>query len=190
MLKRKPADPAAKTPAEPSPAAPPSSLYITGSGKPAGPPLDLEKPPEQKPPKPPRDWPYNPDEATMLAWVNTAVNHYIHIRATGSLPAIGGPSWPITNLPATAAGFRQAAQAAEQWWPNARSFDLLGGDLEYKGEDETTLGLAPGMKRLRNAAIITTFAVLDRPPVTPPAPPPAAEPAEATGPEAEGQPTG
>jgi hypothetical protein len=141
-----------------------------------------------------RGWPYNPSAETMVQWCNTAVNHFVAIRATGSVPALGGPSCGI-QLPATADGIHQAGELAESYWPNARSFDLLGADLEYKSTADTE-GLAPGFNRLRNAIVITTFEVTDRPPVEPPTAPagaapqasPPQDPAQQQPPEEESEP--
>jgi hypothetical protein len=132
------------------------------------------EPPKPPQPKPERPWPYQPDEATLLLWLNTSLWHYAGIRATGSVPDVGGPSAQILNpATATAADFREAAETAEEFWPNARSFDLIGGDLLYKeaGTDQNAdLQVIPGgMNRLRNAAPITTFTVEDRGEVKTPA---------------------
>jgi hypothetical protein len=140
--------------------------------------------PEPAPPPSPRIKPYDPPAEIAAQWANTAINHFVAVRATGSLPEIGGPSWPVT-LPASPEGIAWTLEQAEKWWPNARSFDLIGGDLEYKsgGGNQEDESLAAGMNRLRNAAVITTIAVVDRPPVVPPAGP--AAPAAPAEPEAE-----
>ena len=139
----------------------------------------LPDPPQPVPPpepKPPRLNPFDPPAATIAQWANTAINHFVAIRATGSTPAAGGPSWPVDPLPTSAEAIAWVIQQAEAWWPNARSFDLIGGDIAYKSAEasDDSEGMADGMNRLRNAVLITTFAVVDRGTVTPPAP---AEPA-------------
>ena len=140
----------------------------------------LPDPPQPVPPpepKPPRLNPFDPPAATIAQWANTAINHFVAIRATGSTPAAGGASWPVDPLPTSAEAIAWVIQQAEAWWPNARSFDLIGGDLQYKTADasDDSEGMADGMNRLRNAVLITTFTVIDRGTVSPPAP--AAEPA-------------
>lgn len=145
--------------------------------------VDVAEPSPQPPPiqpPPPRPWPYSPDAQTLCAWCNTAVNHYIAIRATGSVPAVGGPSCPL-RIPTTPNGIQQATELAETYWPQARSFDVIGGDLEYLQQHEVE-GLASGLNRLRDAVLITTFTVTDRPAVTPPAAPPPDTPPAASQP--------
>jgi hypothetical protein len=144
-------------------------MRITMQGKTVAP---APVPPPPTPPQ--RAWPYSPDEPTLMQWLNTALWHYAGIRATGSVPDVGGPSAQILNpATATAAIFRAAAETAEEFWPNARSFDLIGGDLLYKeaGTDQTSDpdALPGGVNRLRNAAVITTFTVTDRGEVKTPA---------------------
>jgi hypothetical protein len=136
--------------------------------------------PAAAPTKDARPWPYAPDAAALLTAVNTALYHYIGIRATGSTPALGGPSASIANPRMTdAGGFMLAAGAAESFWPNARQFEIVGSDLEYKDADKGTASnaLPPGMTRQRESTVIAAFTVTDKPaPAAPPAPTPANDP--------------
>jgi hypothetical protein len=131
--------------------------------------VDVLEPPPPRPliEPPPRPWPCDRGPAEMTAWVNTAVWHYIAIRATGSVPNPGGPSAPL-QIPTSHEGFISALAIAENYWPQARQFDLIGSDLEYIQKMETE-NLQPGMNRLRDAVTITTFAVTDRGAVLTPA---------------------
>lgn len=144
---------------------PPSSetRYITtGKGKEVRV-VQVPLPPPPPPPlvaQPPRPWPLDRGPVEMVSWVDTALWHFLAIRATGSVPAVGGPSVPVA-APCTAEGFVQALQIAEAYWPQARSFDLVASDLQYLQKHETQ-GLRPGMNRLRDAVVVTTFAVVDR----------------------------
>jgi hypothetical protein len=127
-------------------------------------------PPKQETPAI-RPWPYEPDAATLLAALNSSLWHFAGIRATGSVPELGGPVAII--LSPDKAGepeIRNAGQIAETYWPNARSFDLVGGDLLYTDADHGSGPEAaqPGVIRLRNAAAITTFTVTDRPAINRP----------------------
>jgi hypothetical protein len=106
------------------------------------------------PPPPPPDpnWPYSPEADPLEQTLAAALPHYLAIRAKGSTPGEGGPSFPIADRSAKA--FQAAAGLALKYWPAAILFELIGSDSHFPAARLASDGLPESATLLRLAVPI------------------------------------
>lgn len=105
-------------------------------------------------PTPEERWRWDPGPAVTQHQLDAAPHHYLAIAASAETPK-EGPSWPLATRSLAAAEF--ALDSARGYWPDARSFDLIGSDQIYPISKFNPLQLPPGMIMLRNPDVLMTF---------------------------------
>jgi hypothetical protein len=112
-------------------------------------------------PEPDPNWPYNPEAQAIAFTLTRALQHFQAIRAKGSTPLEGGPSFPIAER--TAEAFAAAAELAQEFWPVANTFEIVGSDAHFPSARMVSDGLPDTATMLRLALPIAEFTLKHAP---------------------------
>lgn len=116
--------------------------------------------PDPPPEDPNPEWPYKPKAEKVQEILRRALPHFLAIRAAGSTPLEGGPSFPIATRSREA--FEAAAAEALAYWPAATQFEIVGSDSHFPAARLTSDGLPETAILLRLAVVVAQLRTKDQ----------------------------